>query len=184
MKEPQPGEQLTFVFERKKAHIIEIPITQKQIEKAKNLYDFGALKGSIMRGKSNIFGALGEVVFYDYFKNENISFVSTFDYDMIINGRKVDVKTKRTSVRPKMSFLCTVASYNTRQKCDFYFFCMVKTDFSKAYLLGYISKKEFFKKATFNKKGELDEKGNNNFHFKADCYNIDIKDLKMFSIKK
>jgi hypothetical protein len=125
-------------------HIIEIPITLNQIKEAEKLYNFGSLNGSITKGDGNIFGALGEVAVYYYFKDWGVvDFTSTYDYDTIINGHKIDVKTKRCNYKPKDNYLCSISNFNTRQKCDYYFFCRVMTDYSKVFMLGYISKERF-----------------------------------------
>tara|TARA_R110001632_G_C11073520_1_gene387625 strand:+ start:36 stop:518 length:483 start_codon:yes stop_codon:yes gene_type:complete len=156
-----------------------IKITNEQIKRAKKLYPFEELKGSITKGKSNIYGALGEVIVYDIYKKNglNVDFNSTYDYDLIIEKHKVDVKTKRTTVKPKHNYLCSISSFNTRQKCDFYFFLRINENLKECYLLGYKRKKNFFEEATFNKKGSLDVNG---WAFKDDCYNIKIKMLNKF----
>jgi len=66
--------------------------------------------------------------------------------------------------------------YNTKQKCDFYFFVAVTEDYKKAFLYGYIKPKEFYQKAKFYKKGEKKEK----FVFRCDSYEMKIKDLNQF----
>ena len=153
--------------------------TEEQIQRAKELYEFGALNGSITKGKSNLFGAIGEVVVADYYENfYEVDRQSTFDYDLVIDGRKVDVKTKKTTVVPKSYYLCSISNWNVNQKCDFYYFCRVQKDLSNVYLLGSISKERFFEQATFNKKGEFD--GDTGFTFKDDCWNIEIEKLNEF----
>jgi hypothetical protein len=49
-----------------------------------------------------------------------------------------------------------------------------------AWYLGSISKEEFYKKAVFRKKGELDPDSSPNYPFKftADCYNIPTSELE------
>jgi hypothetical protein len=47
--------------------MIRLKISKDQVSRAKELYPFGHLKGSITKGKSNIYGSLGEVVVHDYF---------------------------------------------------------------------------------------------------------------------
>ena len=158
--------------------MIEIDTTEKQITAAETLYPFAALRGSISKGYSNKYGALGEIVVNDYFKKiREVDFTSTYDYDMIIDGKKVDVKAKQCNTTPLPEYLCSISSFNTKQKCDFYFFCRVKKDFSKCYILGYISKKRFYKEAFFKKKGELDING---WEFKDDSYHIQISKLNKF----
>lgn len=156
-----------------------INITKEQIERAKKLYPFKELKGSITKGNSNIYGALGEIIIYDLSveKGMDVDFNSTYDYDLIINNYKVDVKTKRTTVIPKEDYLCSISSFNTTQKCDFYFFLRINENLKECYLIGYKSKGDFFKESSFNKKGTLDVNG---WTFKDDCYNIKIKQLNKF----
>ena len=162
--------------------MIILDIKQKQIDEAQNLYKFKNLKGSITNGQSNIYGALGEVIVYDYFKDKKYNIIkqNTYDYDLIINGYKVDVKTKKTSVTPLSHYLCSISDFNTKQKCDYYFFLRVKIDFTKSYLLGYISKKDFYQYSFFKYKGDIDING---FIFKDNCYNIEIEKLNNFKIE-
>lgn len=160
--------------------MIELQISETQKQRAKALYPFTSLNGSITSGKSNIYGAIGEVVIFDYFSNHTIDHRATYDYDMVIDGYTVDVKTKHTTVKPKPNYNCSISAFNTKQKCDYYFFCRALKDLSKIYLLGYISKIKFFQSATFNKKGEYDANG---FYFKDDCYNLPIKYLHQFTSK-
>ena len=156
-------------------------ISKQQIERAKKLYPFKELKGSITKGKGNMFGALGEIVVCDLFKSRglDVDFNSTYDYDLIINGNKVDIKTKRTTVVPKDYYLCSISSFNTRQKCDYYFFLRINENMEDCYLLGWKSKEDFFHEAIFNRKGELDVNG---WAFKDDCYNLKISSLNKFNM--
>jgi len=157
-----------------------IKIKEEQIKRAKKLYPFNELKGSITKGRSNIYGALGEIIIYDLSKKKgfNVNFKSNYDYDLIIEGYKVDVKTKRTTVIPKPEYLCSISSFNTKQKCDIYFFLRINENLNYCYLLGYKRKKDFFNEAIFNKKGSLDVNG---WIFKDDCYNLKIQMLKEFN---
>ena len=156
-----------------------IKITKDQISRAKKLYPFKELKGSITKGESNIYGALGEIIIYDLSKEKglNVDFNSTYDYDLIIEQHKIDVKTKRTTVIPKPNYLCSISAFNTNQDCDFYFFLRINENLQDCYLLGYKRKLDFFKEAKFNKKGSLDVNG---WAFKDDCYNLKIEKLNEF----
>lgn len=156
--------------------MIKVEVSPQQLNEASMLYHFHELDGSITQGRSNIFGAIGEVVVADYYSDfKEVDRKSTFDYDLIIDGLKVDVKTKRTTVVPKPHYLCSISDWNTHQKCDGYYFCRVTEDLSAAFLLGYKSKEDFYKEATFNKKGEQD--GDTGFKFKDDCWNLEISKL-------
>lgn len=156
-----------------------VEINKNQIERANNLYNFNKLNGSITKGKSNIYGALGEIIVYDLFVKNNykVIFKSNYDYDMIINGHKIDVKTKKTNFIPKMNYLCSISSFNTKQECDYYFFVRINQNFKEAYVLGYKSKASFFKESFYKNKDDLDING---FVFKDNCYNIEISKLNKF----
>jgi len=158
-----------------------IEISKEQIDRANNLYEFTELNGSITKGQSNIYGALGEVIIFDIYKEKgyNVDFNSTYDYDLIIEGYKIDVKTKRTKVNPMPNYLCSVSAFNIRQKCDYYFFLRINENMKYCYLLGYKRKTDFFNQAIFNKKGSLDVNG---WSFKDDCYNLKIDMLNEFNL--
>ena len=155
---------------------IILHITEDQRIRAKELYEFKILKGSVTKGKGNIYGALGEIIVQDYYlsKGKDVNYVGSYDYDLIINEYKIDVKSKVTSVIPKGNYNCCVYSYNTRQKCDYYMFVRIKFDLTIGYILGGIKKEEFYNKAIFNKKGDYDGNG---YYFLGDCYNLKIKEL-------
>ncbi len=161
-----------------------IKITKEQIKRAEKLYPFNELKGSITKGKSNIYGALGEIIIYDINKKNglNVDFKSTFDYDLIINGYKIDVKTKKYTNKftPNLKWNLNISDFNTTQNCDFYFFIGISDDLNSYSLYGYIKPIEFYKIAAFNKKGEIDPCGNGVWTFKDDCYNLKIEMLNEF----
>jgi hypothetical protein len=156
-----------------------VKITKDQLHRAQNHYDFKVLNNSFTNGEGNIYGALGEIIIHDLAKENNlqVDFNSTYDYDLIIDGLKVDVKTKRTTVIPHNDFLCSIAAYNTTQKCDYYFFVRINENMEDAYLCGYKSKVDFFNEAFFASKGSKDING---WIFKEDCYNLMIEQTNQF----
>jgi len=158
----------------------EINISEEQIERAKKLYSFKELRGSITKGEGNLRGALGEIIVFDIFtdKGSEVNKKSTFDYDLIIDGHKIDVKTKATNYKPIDSFNCSIPAAQKRQKCDYYFFTYITYDYKKCYLAGYKSKESFFKESTFAKEGEIDF---GNWKYKSDCYNLRMKNLNKFN---
>ena len=137
-------------------------VTRSQLQRAKKLFDFKELNNSITKGEGNLAGAVGEIIVKDAYGGigEN-----TYDYDTIIKNYKVDIKTKKFS------------DYNTKQKCDLYCYVGVNESNTTAYVYGFMKKKDFYDKAVFGKKGQIDPRGNGKWKFKSDCYNILIKDL-------
>mgnify|MGYP001579492667 CR=1 FL=1 len=157
--------------------MIEIEITQKMKERAwRKAREMGEIHNSITKGDGNIAGFLGEEVANNVIKGD---INNTYDYDIVKNGVTYDVKTKRCTSEPKPYYECSVAAYNTKQKCDHYVFVRLENvngRWTRAWLLGCCEKEDYFKSARFLKKGKTD--GNNNFKVKADCYNMEIRSLK------
>ena len=145
------------------------------INKAKaKANQMGTIKNSITKGQGNIAGFIGEEIVLNYLNEKDNN---SYDYDLILkDGRKVDVKTKRTTVKPRTNYDCSVAAFNTKQKCDVYIFCRILNDMSKGWILGYKDKEDYFNEARFMKKNEIDPA--NNFRVRADCYNVAIEDLE------
>ena len=134
------------------------------------------LNNSIRKGEGSLVAYIGEEVAKAVLGGE---IEDTYDYDLRYGSKTVDVKTKERTVPPRPNYNCTVADFNTKQGCDEYAFVSVLNDYSTAWYLGKISKKDFYKEAKFYKKGELDPDSppSKDFYFKADCYNIPISKL-------
>ena len=98
----------------------------------------GILQGSITGGTRNVIGAIGEVIVAD---SINADEISTYDYDLVKDGKRIDVKTKRCNTKPLPYYECSVALHGTKQDCDTYVFVRVLSDMSKAWILGSISSK-------------------------------------------
>lgn len=158
--------------------MIEIDITDEIISLAEEKsLQMGELKNSITKGKGNIIGFIGEYLYHQKYGGE---IKNTYDYDIITKDNyKVDVKTKKTSVKPLDTYYASVAALNIHQKCHFYYFVRVDIDNKKGYLLGGYNKKKFFEDAIFNKKGEEDPTSDFGWTFKEDCYNLEINKLKI-----
>jgi len=162
--------------------MIELEITEGQKCKAFAMYDFDTLKDSITDGKSKLWGALGEIVVHDFFNDQGYEteYKPTKDFDLVISTFTVDVKTKRTTVKPRMNYWATIAATSKHQRCDMYFFVRILKNLSTAYLLGYLPSDTFWEVAKFYKKGEIDPLGDGEWRFAADCYNVKMEDLYAF----
>ena len=154
--------------------MIEVLITDEMVNEARKCAaDIGKLKNSIEKGAGNLAGCIGEILVRETlgYKKD-----STYDYDLRDQeGRTIDVKTKRTTVTPKPEYDCSVAAFNTKQKCDKYVFVRVLNDLTKGWILGEMNKEEYFDTARYMPKGKYDPA--NGFRVKANCYNVSIKDL-------
>ena len=171
--------------EHKPLEMLITEISQSQIERAKEALTHGALRNSITKGKSNLYGYLGEIITLDYFRErgKEAQHKNTYDYDLIVNRRRIDVKSKRTTVVPLDHYNCSVAAFNTIQNCDYYFFTRISEDYRTGYLLGLISKEDFYNQSQFHRQGEIDPSSTFMWRFKADCYNLPIGDLPKFSVE-
>ena len=139
----------------------EIKITDDMRDRAKSKYDkikidpnrdkrrFGS------EGKRLFEGYLGEIVIIDYYGVEDID---DYEYDIIINEIKVDVKTISCKFKPAPHFLAAVNSCETdgehRQNSDRYIFVRIREDYEAAWIVGYMECENFFDLSTFVKKGE------------------------------
>jgi len=172
--------------------IIKLHHTDEMIERAyKKAEELGALRGSSTEGAGNFAGYLGEEAVANYLGVRVSSCDdgdAKFHYDMIWEGQKLDVKTKKRGYGvPRLSFDGSIETFNTKQKCDSYIFASISykntnyyepyenprdehKDISAVYLCGIISKDEYFSKATLYKKGTTDP--TNGHFFPKDRYNL------------
>ena len=153
--------------------MIQIAITPEIISRAKKkAAQVGNLQGSITGRKRHVVGAIGEVIVADL---TGATESSTYDYDIVRDGERIDVKTKRCNTRPYPHYECSVAAHGATQECDNYVFVRILGDMSVAWILGEISKSDFYTKATKYKRGDIDPA--NSFESRADCYNLPISEL-------
>ena len=153
--------------------MIQVKITPSIISRAKKkAATVGNLQGSITGSLSHVVGAIGEIIVADVMGADESN---TYDYDLMRDGERIDVKTKRCNTRPFPHYDCSVAAHGTNQNCDSYVFVRILTDTSRAWILGSIPKPDFYTRATKYKRGDVDPA--NGFIFKADCYNLPISEL-------
>jgi hypothetical protein len=161
---------------------IEIPITAEMIfEASDRAARMGELKNSIRHGEGNIIGFLGEAITLQAFPGA-IS-CPTYEYDILRNNQRLEVKSKDRSVRPELHYEVSVAEYNSTQHADFYIFCSLyrPKEFivpTVGYVVGYMSPTEFKQRARFLKAGDVDT--SNGWECKADCWNLPIEHLHKF----
>ena len=164
-------------------HIVTRPIgvrfTLQQLDRARaRAASLGQLNRSITKGKSNLYGMLGEEIVANYVAGR---IDDTYDYDIVApDGLKIDVKTKKTTacLTPASHYTATVWGGNTRQRCDAYVFVRVCTDLDKrlAWICGWLPKDAFYSTAVEYKKGQVDRE--NGYKVHADCWNVRIDQLE------
>ena len=145
------------------------------------------LRDSIRSGEGREVGSIGEVIFCKVMGGVPVSPDNPYNYDVKVGNRTYDVKSKECTSPPRMDYFASVAAANIRQECDCYCFMRVLKPkggtYERAWVMGFLSKKEFFEKAIFYREGELDPSSTFGWRFKADCYNIKYSDLNQFSKK-
>ena len=164
--------------------MIDINITPEMLAEATEMANsMGELNNSIRKGTGNLAGFLGEICFlkcFPYATRDN-----SYDHDIKVVDKLFEIKTKDRTVVPKPYFECSIANYNTKQKADYYAFVSllrVGQLYTNGYILGFIKKDEYFKKARFLKKGDIDP--SNKWTVNADCYNLEIGALRAFERMK
>jgi hypothetical protein len=155
--------------------VIYTPITPDEVREARRLAaELGPLRNSIRRGKGNVYGYVGELLVARHFGVPWLAENNTYHYDLRAFGYTWDVKTKRTTVEPRGEYFVSVADHNTRQRCDFYFFCRVHENMRDAWLLGAMARRDYYRRAIYFAAGEREANG---FVFRADCYNLPVRSL-------
>jgi hypothetical protein len=139
------------------------------------------LDNSISEGEGTLIGLLGEEIVYDRYPGvfERSTGTDIYDFDLVdkrVVG-KVDVKTKICTSAPLPYYWCTVCAANTEQLCDYYCFVRVLEDLSRAWIMGFLPKADFFKGALFFHKGDTDPTSESGWQFRWDCYNVAVSRL-------
>ncbi len=166
--------------------IIEVSISNTLLQKTYKLAeDLPVNSKSYMNGERHIIGALGELIIREYFPNYTLP--NNFDSDIIVNGYKLDIKSKQRTWSAKEKLL-TFAEHgyegsvqansieNIKNKdVDGYVFISIAKTLDKAYIMGFISKTSFIELARKIEPNTIDV--TNNQKSPAFNYNIYYKQL-------
>lgn len=133
------------------------------------------LNNSILNNEGAVTGFLGELAVSKHFgfRSDN-----TFDFDLIAGDKRIEVKSKTTKYIPRKNYIASVTTANCKQDCDIYYFTQIDTVLDCVYLLGGISRKNFYEKAIIRKKGELCPVTRVGYRMPMDCWNIALEELK------
>ena len=160
-----------------------IPHTEKMVKEAKAWgKEIGAIKNSIVRGRGNMAGKLGELAFSAYVGSP---LEDKTNYDMVHYGEKLEIKTKRRTVPPLQDYDVSIATTSTHQKADRYVFISIEFDrkdkrnnfygVKSIWLCGDKGVEEYRKDAFLYTRGSVDP--SNGFKVKVDMLNMRIRDL-------
>lgn len=144
--------------------MIEVEITPDMIARAERRLSRVQLDGGRASSKFGsesgriLTGYLGEQVAIEYFEIDVTQSRETFDYDLILKGKRIEVKSISCKFKPRDHYLCTVNSHDPngvhKQGADYYLFIRILNDNTRAWLLGYMACDEFFRKGQFIEKGK------------------------------
>ena len=144
-------------------------------------HDIGSIKNSITRGRGNYAGRLGELALA---KHLGVEVEDSKDYDIIYEGKKIEVKTKRRAVKPQPDYTVNIAATSLHQKPDTYAFLSLEyldrdsaghySDLLNVWLCGYKDANQFFEEAEFWPKGTPDPPS---FKTHRDMYVMKIGEL-------
>jgi len=157
--------------------MIEVEVTGEMLVRARDkAAAMGSLRRSITNGQGNLAGFVGEEIALQVLGGTVANDEKNVDFDLVLpNGLTVDVKTKRTSVKPLPHYECSINTYY-EQQCDLYAFVRVHNDMHIGWFLGVYDRVAYYKDCTSFKKGDIDK--SNGFKFKSDAYNLRIDQLK------
>lgn len=162
--------------------MIEISISPAQIEEGRRFLhrnkatfapDSGIRMPDGQRFSSAELGKLGEILVRDRYAGASEE-IESYEADLLIYGRRVEIKTKKCTSRPRADYLCSTALSSSFQQPAFFCFVRILMDLSTGWILGFIERTEFLCRSELRRAGEIDVNG---FIFKADCYNIPASEL-------
>ena len=172
---------------------ISVPYDHLMVMRArKKAEKLGKIRNSILKGGGNAAGYLGEEAVAGYIGAEIISCDSgtdKYDYDIWTRDeRRVEVKTKRRTVRPRDYFDVSVARTSAHQRPDLYIFVSIEFDDMKLvrgireyrgirniWIVGQAEPEDYFARARIWKAGDIDK--SNGFKTHVDMYNLPISEI-------
>jgi hypothetical protein len=164
-----------------------IPHTDKMIRDAHNrAFRLGSLNNSILKGRGNASGYMGEEALAAYLGAKIVS-DEQYDYDLVVGGRNVEVKTKQRTVPPKGEYDVSIAATSRHQKPDLYAFISLEfkssdntsgplayQDLEYVWLLGYKRPEDYFRDAELWMPGDMDSNG---FQTHREMFNLPVYKL-------
>ena len=158
--------------------MIGIDITPSMIKKAQSDADsVGVLNNSILQGKGTLAGKIGEEIAVRSFGAE---IVDSYSYDVMMQGKKVEIKTKRRKRIPESDYEVSIARTSAHQALDADTYLFISLTMNgdipvKGWVCGEMPVSEYFDRARLIRKGEIDH--SNNFVCQTDMYNMFISEL-------
>ena len=141
--------------------------------------DFGTRLAGFNGTKENQFvGILGEVFIYKTLHNAFPNFEKFSFTDVLINGKRFDVKTMGRTVSFRPDFVHNFVAYQESHDVDGYIFCSINKPASVIEVCGWIHKGEFFETAELIRAGQIRHRADgSNFVVMSDLYELPNKFL-------
>ena len=122
---------------------------------------------NILNGKAQVMGSfagrLGELALSKYLGTD---IADNKDYDMVVDGKKLEVKTKQRAVKPRPDYIVQVAVYSKHQRPDAYAFLSLQygdrdsggkyVDPQHLWLCGFKTTEDYFSESELWPKGYVD----------------------------
>lgn len=164
---------------------LKIPLPASVLDMAvKKSNEIGVLHQSY-RGQAGVaIGCIGEMVVERWLTNNGVSFSNETNkttHDYVVNGKRVEVKTKARTVPPKPEYEVTISSGSIdHQDAYYYIFLSLHGDKGAvlphtAYIVGG-STREYYKNNCIHRKGG--ELQSNGMTMKGDCLNMYMSNLE------
>tara|TARA_R110002167_G_scaffold127092_2_gene308430 strand:+ start:807 stop:1370 length:564 start_codon:yes stop_codon:yes gene_type:complete len=171
--------------------MIKINLTKELLKKSAD-YSEGKHYNRSIRGVAGTnIGAIGEFVLEEEMKGRGLDVIDNrtsdkaTEYDFLVNGQKVEVKTKDRTVPPKPFYECSIPLYNhEHQQPDWFVFLSLHRQdnpymgdvwYEDAYILGGCTYEYIQEVGITVMKGELDP--SNGWLCNESCINIPISKL-------
>lgn len=134
------------------------------------------VRSAFFEKKRNLLvGMMGEEIFQWFYPSALR--INTYDYDFILNNKRIDVKTKIFNKAPKDDYEVTFHLKKIPEN-DYFVLCGVNSDMTEGSLIGFISNREFFDLAKENRLGDI--RPNDGKPYYASGYSIKISDFRRF----
>jgi hypothetical protein len=123
-------------------------------------------------------GILGEAMIYKIVYDKLPTYNEAGTVDIVINGKKIDIKTMGRKVYMKEDYVHNFVGYQKSFPNDIYVFNSIVKQERTIQICGWITKDDFFKKCVFTEKGKLRHRSDGtSFKTKAPLYEIENKKL-------
>ena len=123
-------------------------------------------------------GILGEAVIYDIVYGKLPTYNESGIVDIVINGKKIDIKTMGRTVYMKPDYVHNFMGYQKDFPNDIYIFNSIVKKERIIQICGWLPKEEFFKKCSFFNKGTIRTRTNGTtLEAKAPLYELKNKEL-------